>query len=209
MPLPVFARRGARWKSFTLIELLTVIAIIAILAALTLAAAEAVMAHAARARTTNEIQAISTALESYKNDNGIYPAADTFPGGTNDYSADDVGTTTNYEGGSMLLYQALSGKTNYADVPVAGIKAYLNFKIGQLVNTTAGSGNTYIQDPFGYSYGYYTGDVPVAAAGQTTLTQQFPPVNGTGLFDLWSTGGSIKTTSGGYTNTWIMNWNPQ
>jgi type II secretory pathway pseudopilin PulG len=61
--------------SFTLVELLTVILIIMILASLTLAAANSVMGQAARSRARSEIQALSTALESYKTDNGIYPLA--------------------------------------------------------------------------------------------------------------------------------------
>jgi prepilin-type N-terminal cleavage/methylation domain-containing protein len=203
MARPVFSFRARRWNSFTLIELLVVIAIIAILAALTLAAAEAVMAKGARSRASAEIQGITAALESYKADNGIYASADTFPSGTNEYAKDDVVATTNYEGGSMLLFQALCGKTNFSDLPVAGTKVYLPLKANQVANAITGAGPSYIQDPWGNSYGYYTGDTPVNGA------QQDPPYNGTGFFDLWSTGGSLLTTSGGYTNTWISNWQTQ
>jgi prepilin-type N-terminal cleavage/methylation domain-containing protein len=201
MALPFYLYRGRRWNSFTLIELLVVIAIIAILAALTLAAAEAVMNKGARSRASAEIQAISAALESYKADNGVYPSADTFPSGTNEYAKDDVVATTNYEGGSMLLFQALTGKTNFSDAPVAGVtKTYMPLKANQVANVTTGSGNSYVEDPWGYSYGYYTGD--------SNNPQQQPPYTGTGFFDMWSTGGSTMNTSGGYTNTWISNWSP-
>ncbi len=77
-----------RRDSFTLVELLTVILIIVILASLTLAAANAVMARAARSRASSEIQALSTALESYKTDNGIYPLATNFAD-TNAYAQSD------------------------------------------------------------------------------------------------------------------------
>ena len=203
MALPVFSFRKPRWNSFTLIELLVVIAIIAILAALTLAAAEAVMTKGARSRANAEITAMSSALENYKADNGIYPSADTFPSGTNEYANDDVVSTTNFEGGSILLYQALSGKTNFSAAPIPGTKVYMPFKANQIANATSSAGSSYVQDPWGYSYGYYTGDTPVNGA------QQDPPYNGTGFFDLWSTGGSLKNTSGGYTNTWISNWQSQ
>jgi prepilin-type N-terminal cleavage/methylation domain-containing protein len=201
MSLFVRPRRFGRWKSFTLVELLVVIAIIAILAALTLAAAEAVMTHAARSRAFSEIQAMTAALENYKADNGIYPQTNTFSS-TNAYSSVDP-TSPNYFECGQCLYQALTGKTNYEDTPVAGVKSYMNFKPSQLGNYNApagssGAASTYVQDPWGYSYGYYTGD--------TASPQQAPPCNGTGFFDLWSTGGSLTTTSGGYTNTWISNW---
>jgi prepilin-type N-terminal cleavage/methylation domain-containing protein len=205
MAQPSSLFRGRRWHSFTLIELLVVILIIGILAALTLAAAEAVMTKGARSRASVEMQAMTSALESYKADNAIYPPADTFPSGTNEYATDDVVATTNYEGGSMLLFQALSGKTNFSDAPITGVtKTYMNFKAGEVANTTTGSGNSYVEDPWGYSYGYYTGDTPANGAAQL-----YPPYSGTGFFDLWTTGGSTVNTSGGYTNTWISNWSPQ
>ncbi|MCE9587228.1 MAG: type II secretion system protein GspG [Verrucomicrobia bacterium] len=59
---------------FTLIELLIVITIIAILASLVLAAAGGVQKKGARSRTEAEIAAVGAALESYKADNGDYPA---------------------------------------------------------------------------------------------------------------------------------------
>lgn len=64
---------------FTLIELLVVIAIIAILAALVLSTAGYIQKKAARARAESEIAALSTALESYKADNGDYPYSSNYP----------------------------------------------------------------------------------------------------------------------------------
>src|SRR5881396_186273 len=60
-------------RAFTLIELLVVIAIIGILAGLILAAAKYAQTKAARSRAETEIATMETALEHYKNDNGIYP----------------------------------------------------------------------------------------------------------------------------------------
>jgi general secretion pathway protein G len=62
------------FEGFTLIELLIVITIIAILASLVLAAAGSVQKKGARSRTEAEIAAMGAALESYKADNGDYPA---------------------------------------------------------------------------------------------------------------------------------------
>jgi prepilin-type N-terminal cleavage/methylation domain-containing protein len=205
-------RRAPKLNSFTLIELLTVIAIIAILAALTLVAGEGVMKTAARSRAHGEIQAMATALEGYKNDNGIYPIGTNFSNGTNDYPTYDGSTLGGpYQESAQVLYEALTSKTNFLDNPVAGAKAYMTFKANQLGNTTtpAGTGyaataSTYVQDPYGYSYGYYTGAPLIPPA----TTQNDPPYAGTGFFDLWSTGGSLATTTGGVTNSWVANWLP-
>ena len=193
-------RRLTRLKSFTLVELLVVIAIIAILAALTLMAGQGVMTKAGRSRAQTEIQGMSASLESYKADNAIYPVADTFANGTNDYKAADGSTLGGvYQLSSQALYQALTGQVNF-QTPVPGAKSYFTFKANQVGNTAAGD-NTYVQDPFGYSYGYYTGD--------NATPQVYPPNNGTGFFDLWSTGGVLANSLGGnpnLVNTWIANW---
>jgi len=187
--------------SFTLVELLTVIAIIAILAALTLAAGTGVLKKAARSRASSEIQAMSTALEGYKNDNGIYPVGNTTAGSsssllgppTGAYPGDPVvANVTAYQNSSAALFQALSGITNYAtDIPLSSVKHYMSFKANQIGSPTV---NSYIKDPWNNSYGYSTGD------NQTPQGQY--PFNGSGFFDLWSTAGT--TTSA--TNTWISNW---
>ena len=196
------APRKNRLASFTLVELLFVMAIIAILAALTLAAGSGVMKKAARSRASSEIQAMNTALESYKTDNGIYPQVSTLF--TNTYANNDgSGTTTNYQYSSQVLYQALSGQTNFNDTPVAGAKAYMSFKVSQVGNYNApansgvSAGSSYIRDPWGYSYGYSTGTLSGAA------TPSYP-YNGSGFFDLWSTGGLLVANVN--TNAWISNW---
>jgi prepilin-type N-terminal cleavage/methylation domain-containing protein len=200
-----FSRRWPRRpSSFTLIELLVVIAIIAILAALTLMAGEGVMTKAARSRTQSEIQAMSAALEGYKADNGLYPSSDRFAS-TNSYTQTDGSSSGgNYQASSEDLYEALSGQTNsganYNDQTSRG-KTYYTFTLKQLGNYKQGAGATYVQDPFGYGYGYFTGD--------TAVPQATPPANGTGMFDLWSTGGILQTQLAGnpaLTNTWISNW---
>jgi type II secretion system protein G len=70
----IFPEKTAKKQGFTLIELLIVIAIIAILASLVLAAASSVQKKGARSRAETEIAALGAALESYKADNGDYPA---------------------------------------------------------------------------------------------------------------------------------------
>ncbi len=198
-----------RWKrrhdSFSLVELLTVIAIIGILAALVLAAASGVLTNAARNRAKTEIAAIGNAAEAYKIDNGVYPQVSLLL--TNAYASTD-GTTAGglYQQSSQALYQALSGRTDYTDFPVAGVKSYMSFKMNQLSNASAPTGttaadSTFIQEPWNYAYGYSTG--PVVVQGVTPTST---PYNGTGFFDLWTTGGATAANGTVATNGWIANF---
>jgi prepilin-type N-terminal cleavage/methylation domain-containing protein len=194
-------------SSFTLIELLVVMAIIAILASLILYAGNAVIIKGQRSRAAAEIQAMSTALEGYKTDNGIYPPTTALTLTTNNYATTDPnGAAGAYQQSSQILYQALSGQTNFLDTTVVG-KAYMSFKANQLGNATAATGttapnSTYVQDPFRTSYAYSTG---TSTGGGTTNF----PYNGNGFFDLWSTGGitlAKETANASLTNAWISNW---
>jgi prepilin-type N-terminal cleavage/methylation domain-containing protein len=182
-------------NSFTLVELLVVIAIIAILAALILAAGEGVLKKAAQARAQSEIEAMKNALTAYKIDNGIYPQSSSItgpPSGT--YPL----TPSSYLTASETLFQALSGITNFnTDVPQAGVKSYMTFTKKQIGNP---AGPSYIQDPWGNSYGYSTGDANLPPTAQALY-----PYNGSGFFDLWSTGG-VSSTALNPTNSWIVNW---
>jgi len=184
-------RQRRKHSSFTLMELLTVIAIIAILAGLILWAGTGVMAAGLRSRASSEIQGMSSALEGYKVDNGIYPADLNLVGPTNSsYPTDPTasGSGANYQASSETLYQALSGQTNF-NAATAGNKVYFTFKSSQVGNPS-GPSYTYVRDPFGFSYGYSPGN------GSNDV-----PYNGAGFFDLWSTGGSTTNT-----NSWISNW---
>src|SRR5438128_9615405 len=61
-------------KAFTLIELIVVVGLILILAGLVLSTAGYARKKGARSRAETEIAAMAAALESYKSDNGVYPA---------------------------------------------------------------------------------------------------------------------------------------
>jgi len=205
-------REKSRLNSFTLVELLVVMAIIGILVAITLQAASGVMQASARNRAAGEIQGMGTALESYKADNGVYPQVNTMftnnatptPWYTQCDGSGGTGIQTNYIYSSQVLYQALSGQTNFLDTPITGSKVYFAFKANMLGNSKAAAGtsgtsgnSTYVQDPWTYSYGYNTGN-------STNY-----PYNGNGFFDLWSTGGLITTSANNaFTNTaaWKSNW---
>src|SRR5437660_1271703 len=86
-----------RAAGFTLVEILAVIGILVLIASITLPALVKSRKTAARAKTALDLQAISTALEEYKNSNGQYPQ------------------TNGATDGCTVLFQELTG-TKY-DVP--------------------------------------------------------------------------------------------
>ena len=189
-----------RRDSFTLVELLTVIAIIAILAGLILFAATGVIKEAARSRAKSEIAGLSSAMESYKSDNGVYPS---FPNGktslfstTNDYTTPAAVTAAGgaYQNSSELLYQSLSGMTNVTDTLQPGSRSYFPFKKTQLgVDSSGAQSVYYIKDPFGNSYGYFYGNGTAV------------PYNGSNSFDLWSTAGDTNSAALNPSG-WVNNW---
>ena len=191
-----WALRKKSLASFTLIELLTVIAIIAILAAMTLAAASMVMGTGARKRATAEIQAMSLGLENYKIDNGIYPSSTSTVSGVSGTTLTGPPTGSypflsvdlkDYKNSASALYEALSGKTNFMDIPQSGTKSYFSFKVNQIGNPTAAAGPSYVADPWSNPYGYSTGD---------NLSPQVNyPFNGSQFFDLWTTAGTTGNTT--------------
>ena len=154
------SRRSSGRGSFTLIELLVVMAIIAILASLIIYAGIGVINKGKRSRAASEISAMSTALEGYKTDNGIYPANNPALGNagvstslvTNSaaspyVSASKDGTGTDYQQNSQIVYLALSGQTNFNDAAV-GAKSYMSFTRSQSSPTPQSS--LLIAQHFGY-----------------------------------------------------------
>jgi len=190
-------RRGLR--SFTLIELMVVMAVIAILSAITLGAMQYAQNAAGRSRAQSEIAAFEAGLERYKIDNGVYPATSPTnmmtlgPGGTN---YDIIPTDQAYISNSVILYQALSGKTNFTDVTSNTV--YMEFKANQ-VNTNTFNAN-YIKDPFSYAYGY------VCDPPNVTTTNGGNVLFNVGFFDVWSTSGQAGTGKETNTGIWVSNW---
>ncbi len=195
-------------SGFSLIELLVVIAIIAILASIVLAAAAGLNNMAARKRAMAEITGMSNGLEAYKRDNGTYPPDSTLaspgpPSGIYDQSPIDG----KYQTSSQTLFNALNGGPTFelsaGTAPAAGTAVYYPFKKSQVGNLT---GTSYVQDPWGYPYGYCTGNpsTPPLATDQA-------PNRGAGMFDLWSTGGTTgaaasRGTAASTPNEWVVNW---
>jgi prepilin-type N-terminal cleavage/methylation domain-containing protein len=128
----LFIRPLRHLGGFTLIELLTVMAVIAILAGLILSISGYAEKKGAMARAQAEVAALSTACESYKTDNGAYPAIVTTGTAnvnqkafTSNIPSDNLdprtmgnpstvysgmpGSQTNYTSASLELYVALTG----------------------------------------------------------------------------------------------------
>src|SRR5438874_4943237 len=158
--------------AFTLIELIVVTTVIIILTGLVLSTVGYVQRKGARARAETEIAAMSSALESYKADNGIYP--------TDASTTEQLDSTTsfdpsNYQSASLYLYKQLSGDATGNRQPSG--KSYFAFKPNMLSPADQTQNVQYIRDPFGNSYGYST---KMAVSG----TGGYNPT-----FDLWSTAG--------------------
>jgi hypothetical protein len=126
------------------------------------------------------------------------------PPAPGNYSTDPTSIT--YQQSSSYLYQALSGQASFDVPPTTGTKSYYTFTKKQVFfspnSSFANGGDTYVQDPWGFSYGYSTGD--------NLAPQQQYPNRGSGFFDLWSTGGTGAAGAVGSSkanlNTWISNW---
>src|SRR5438477_7309217 len=162
----------------TIIELLVVIMIILILAGLILSISSYVQNKGARARAETEIAAVSAALESYKADNGIYPAHS---------------SSTN---GGHALYQALTGDGNDAiggSIASTGVtgsagKSYMSLR-PTMQKPNPPTSQTRAVDPWGFDYNYLS------------------PGTNNPTFDLWSTGPpAANGTQNTNSTTFIKNW---
>ena len=187
-----------RKSAFTIIELLIVISIIIILAGLILSTVGYVQKKGVRSRAEAEIAAISAALESYKADNGIYPA----DSDTNALKPNMMGDPrqSTYQKASLSLYKALSGDADNDASRVAESKGYFTFKPNQLSPTDQTQAVTAIRDPFGNSYGYST-----VKSSNPSGTDGYNPT-----YDLWSTcgetGPKAPETFQQYQARWVKNW---
>jgi type II secretory pathway pseudopilin PulG len=173
-----------------LIELIIAITIIIILAALVLGTSGYVQKKSKRSRAEAEIAALSAALESYKADNGTYPAN----AATNSADA-TAASATPPAAASLHLYQALSGNDPNGG---ANQKSYFAFKPQMLGGQRTSGSNpttvTFLRDPFGNSYGYSTARNPDTNPNAANASGYNP------TFDLWSTADATEQSQ------WIKNW---
>lgn len=192
-------------RAFTLIELLTVIAIIAVLMSLIISVAGMVQTKASRDRASAEIAALSTAMESYKADNGIYPqTAETDVLVAKGTSKSNSATSPQAKA-SLALYTALSGDDDGNFQRTGDEKqnpVYFEFETKKgMMSLTGSAGSTSVKgltDPWGDFYGYST----AYAAG----LQKDPPDNPlkgyNPTFDLWSYANAGDSNE----EKWVKNW---
>ena len=162
--------------------MLVVLVIILALSAMTVGVAKYASTKAATSRARSEIAAMEMALEHYKDDNGVYPAA-----GPNwpRASVSGYAGTTEYSN-SAVLYTALAG----------GPKVYMTFK-PYSIRVNPSTTITNVIDPFGNPYNYYQTNVPFSVGSQYFA-------NNVATFDLWSYGPNGYNDEG--TNDDITNW---
>jgi len=188
-----------RNSAVTIIELLVVIIIILILAGLVLSISSYVQNKGARARAETEIAAMSAALESYKADNGIYPANNATNSLDPTTTADP--SSSSYVSASNYLYIQLSGDSdgNPTTTSSSDTRNYFGGSLKQsMLAPNPPGANTYFRDPFGNSYGYSTSKNPIANPTGYSTAGGYNPT-----FDLWSTA-TGKTSSD--VPKWIKNW---
>jgi prepilin-type N-terminal cleavage/methylation domain-containing protein len=160
-------------RGFSLMELLIVIAIIVILAALTMGGLGFMQRNQAVQKCRAQMGMLSTALEEYKLDFGVYPVAD------------DTGAPADQ--GSNVLFRALYWDSDNNGAAVGADpnqRIYLaeldpaSTKQGWSSNPVASLNNT-ILDPWSSNYRYRSG---------TNATGQVNPNCINPDFDLWSNG---------------------
>jgi hypothetical protein len=140
-------------------------------------------------RAEGEIQALSAALETYKQEHGGYPSNTA----TEQLSPAQFHDPALYIPASQFLYRILSGD-NDGDPRIgshADSKAYFPFKRDMI---RMAPGGPYVVDPWGNAYGY------------STLKAKQPNSNdgyNSGGFDLWSTGGTTRSRN---QSGWYANW---
>jgi type II secretory pathway pseudopilin PulG len=177
--------------AFTILELLVVMTIIIVLAGLILATFGYVQKKGARSRAEAEIAAMSTALESYKADNGIYPTNND----TNNLNPADA-NPLDCQNASRYLYTQVSGDSDGDPTTstATDTKNYVGSALRpNMLSPNPAGPNTYIRDPFGNSYGYSTAKAlnPGGSIGYNST------------FDLWSTANANPPSD---QNQWIKNW---
>jgi Tfp pilus assembly protein PilE len=193
--------------------MITVIAVIAILTGLVLAVSSYAQAKGARARADAEIKMLSSAMESYRTDNGGYPQDATKTDGLDPRTAlsADSSLGAPYSRSSQFLYEQLTGDTTDTGQMTKNYAPDF-FRPSRLGGSKDASGKVtavwYIMDPFGNSYGYSTAGLAfeqsyrqsLATAPTTQRPSQSVGYNTT--FDLWSTAGDTTGNSA----KWMKNW---
>lgn len=175
---------------------------------------------------------LTAAAEAYKSDHGAFPR---MPGKTEGVISGNPPTQgaspvnpivngnparANYKLASQYLYEQLAGDYDFDGAPDPGATVYVNFKPSQLGHSQDNLKMVaYLQDPYGYSYGYSTSAMTDEECEQkatslnsagTPSIRPTPKGFNVSSYDLWSTAG--YTTNPTPTNEttvwskWMKNW---
>lgn len=174
-----------RRRAFTLVELLVVMGIIAILAGVLVASVGSALKFAKRTKTNSTASQISTAVQNYYTEYGIYPTADVAGAAPHDdyYPGDDTGPN---QWAPLII--ALCGNINpyngkaVAANPVPNTRniAYMSpahsdvDNTGRMVNPFASMANGVATAPAGGAAFYYMG-VDTDYSGVVGDTGTLPP----------------------------------
>lgn len=179
-------------QAFTLVELLVAMGVIAVLVGITFGAVSGAWNSSNKAAAISQIQAISTAVESYQIDNGIYPAATALA-----TDEEPSGDPSGYTAAGSILFEAVTGSPTWGSAPNT-----TNYFPNLKKNMVQQSGSAdYFIDPWGFAFGYRSldyGDLGTDTNGDPIGLKGY----NLGFFDLWSTGGSSDDDS----PKWIVNW---
>ncbi len=214
-----FAGNCRTTAAFTLIELLVVIAIMALLASLTMMGFSSASVNASRNRTAAFHRAIMSGLENYKSENGEFPEPRSAGKRTN------FGNNQYEIGGSLMLYQALSGdgddeiksangRSSASDGVVetdAEIAAIMLKEMPREMSQKTSTGEWLLMDGFGHPFQYTYPQRSGKNAGQGAPSTN--TINTT--YDLWSYAEDDKNTTEtsltskqetNISGKWIKNW---
>lgn len=189
----------SRQRAFTLVELLVAMGVIAVLVGITFGAVSGAWNSSNKSAAASQIQALSTAIESYKVDNGAYPVATALIATSGE---EPSANPSGYSASGQLLYQAVTGSTKWGVAPTS-TNYFPNLKKGMIQETSSAS---YFIDPWGFAYGYRSLDAFTDHDNDASTPRQQLSSGGynLGFFDLWSTGGATTANS----PKWIVNWVP-
>jgi len=140
-----------KYSAFTLIELLVVIAIIAILSTFSVITLSSARDKARDAKRLSDVKNITTALEMYYNDSGVYPLAPT-PTGTliTNLCFSDAGITSTC--GATVYIGKLpndpTGNRNYSYVPIND-RSYYTLAFALETGVNGYEADNYIATPTG------------------------------------------------------------
>jgi len=126
-------------KGFTLIELLVVISIIALLSSIVLASLNDARAKARDAVRLSDMRQIQTALELYKNTNGIYPISATGDVGISAISGNSSWIRLKNELKPYIDQLPIDPKSINSSAPTASSETY-NYWYYSFINTTYSNG---------------------------------------------------------------------